>query len=103
MKEDKLKKILKVFLIILVVVIIIYLYVKEDNNDDPILATRLTKQEQLELKVEELKEDNYKLEEDLSHANSRLEELEREYEYAKDLIDVLKEQLEEYGIEPYEL
>lgn len=103
MKKEYFKKILKILVCILIVGIIIYFYILENQKSNIIINPKLSKQEQLELKIEELKEENYKLEDELSDVSSQLEELQRDYAYAEDLIDILQDQLEEYGIEPYEL
>lgn len=103
MEKEYLKKTLKILVCILIIGIIIYFYILEDQKSNIIVNPRLSKQEQLELEIEELKEENYKLEDELSDVSSQLEELQRDYAYAEDLIDILQDQLEEYGIEPYEL
>lgn len=103
MKKEYFKKILKILVCILIVGIIIYFYILENQKSNIIINPKLSKQEQLELKIEELKEENYKLEDELSDVSSQLEELQRDYAYAEDLIDILQDQLEEYEIEPYEL
>lgn len=103
MKKEYLKKILKILVCILIFGIIIYFYILENQKSNFIINPKLSKQEQLELKIEELKEENYKLEDELSDVSSQLEDLQRDYAYAEDLIDILQDQLEEYGIEPYEL
>lgn len=103
MKKEYLKKTLKILVCILIFGIIIYFYILENQKSNFIINPKLSKQEQLELKIEELKEENYKLEDELSDISSQLEDLQRDYAYAEDLIDILQDQLEEYGIEPYEL
>lgn len=103
MEESKLKKILKILIIILVIVIVIYVYISEQEKGNIISNPKLSKQELLDLKIEELEEENYRLDEQLNDLSGQLEELQRNYEDAKDLIELLQEQLRDYGIEPYEL
>ena len=55
------------------------------------------------MKIEELEEKIFKLEEEKDDLSSQLEYLQEEYEYDEELISILKDQLKSYGIEPYEL
>lgn len=96
-------KILKYLGILLVIIVVICIYIKEDNVQNPIPASKLTKQEQLELQIDNLKEENNHLTEELSEANSEIDDLKLKYKYTTDLIDLLRDQLKYYGIEPYEL
>lgn len=63
----------------------------------------ISKIEKLELQIDELKETNSEFEDEISRLNSQLENLQDKYEYDEELIQLLQEQLESYGIEPYEL
>lgn len=53
--------------------------------------------------VEELQEQIERLEEELNYKENRLEELEKENEDNEELIELLRSQLEELNIEPFEL
>ena len=57
----------------------------------------------MEADIEDLKEKNNRYQEKISDLEAELEELKRNYEYDEELIELLQEQLESYGIEPYEL
>lgn len=91
------------FLIIIVSVILLgYIYEKNnltENTSNPMPYSSLTESEQIEI----LKEENNRLKESLSDVNSELEDLQKEYQDATSLIYLLQEQLEDNGIEPYEL
>jgi len=95
------------FLIIIILAIIfglMYEKSKEDNNyDKPIPYNSLTESEKKDSKLETLEEENTRLQENLSHTQAQLEELQNEYEDAKSLIEILQRQLEKHGIEPDEL
>lgn len=97
------KYILKILIVVFIILIITYFYISEQRQPNIISPSKLTKQEQLELKVEELKEENDRLKDELCHTSSQLDELESDYSDAEDLIKILQEQLEDYGIEPYTL
>lgn len=103
MGKNKFKKILKTLIVILILFIIIYTYNFENKKTHIVSNPKFSKKEQLEFKIEELEENNYKLKDELHDVNSQLEDLQRKYEYAEDLISILQDQLREYGIEPYEL
>lgn len=53
--------------------------------------------------IEDLQEQIERLEEEIQHKESRLEELEKENEENEELIEILRTQLEELDIEPFEL
>lgn len=95
------------FLIIIILVIIIGLiYEKNTENNnygEPIPYSSLTESEKKDSKIETLEEENTRLQEDLDHTKSLLEELKKDYEYDEELIEILREQLENHGIEPAEL
>ncbi len=95
------------FLIIIILVVIFGLIYEKsivDNYyDKPIPYNSLTESEKKDSKLETLEEENTRLQEDLSHTQAQLEELQNEYEDAKSLIKILQEQLEKHGIEPEEL
>jgi len=93
----------KIITFILVVSLIIFGYFLEENKSNVTTNPRLSKQEELELEIEELKEENFELQETKEDLSGQLEELQRDYNNAEDLIDILRDQLETYGIEPYEL
>lgn len=59
--------------------------------------------EEQSIKITNLEDENQSLNDKLDEAKSKLENLEEEYKYSEQLIDILKEQLEENGIEPNEL
>ena len=65
--------------------------------------TNLSETKSLESEIEELKEENSKVKEEKDDLQSQLDELQNEYENSKELNDLLLEQLESYGIEPYDL
>ena len=95
------------FLIIIIIVVVfglIYEKSIEDNNyDKPIPYSSLTENEKKDSKIEALEEENTKLKEELSNTAGELEELKIEHKNAEDLIELLRNQLEEHGIQPYEL
>ena len=95
------------FLIIIILIIVfglIYEKSQEDNNyDKPISYNSLTESEKKDSKLETLEEENARLQENLSHTQAQLEELQNEYEDAKSLIEILQTQLKKHGIEPDEL
>lgn len=93
----------KIITFILVVCLIVFGYFLEENKSNVTTNPRLSKQEELELEIEELKEENFELQETKEDLSGQLEELQRNYNNAEDLIDILRDQLESYGIEPYEL
>ena len=100
----------KIIIAILIISILAFLYFRNSQNDYVSIST----EDNLRAEIEELEyqkrllEDNLssvnsKMEEKLSSANSRIEELEREYNYYKELCELLRNQLESFGIEPKEL
>jgi FtsZ-binding cell division protein ZapB len=91
------KSIGKIIVFVIIVLLIIYIYNFEEKNP------RYSKSELLEMEIEELKEDNTKLEDERNSLNSELDNLRHDYEYSQELIQLLREQIESYGIEPYEL
>lgn len=93
----------KIITFILVVCLLVFGYFLEENKSNVTTNPRLSKQEELELEIEELKEENFELQETKEDLSGQLEELQRDYNNAEDLIDILRDQLESYGIEPYEL
>ncbi len=99
MDRDKLKGILKILVVVFIIGLIIYVYVSNENKRKVIPYSKWTERE----KVEYLEEENEKYQDKISHLESQLEELQQKCENSKDLISALKEQLESYGIEPYEL
>ena len=70
---------------------------------DYIYQSKISKIETLETEVEQLKEENSNMEEEKNDLQSQLDDLQNEYENSKELNDILREQLESYGIEPNEL
>jgi len=92
------------WLIIIIIIVLISLYIYEKNTlpekyNTPVPYSKLSDSEKLEI----LEEENQKLQEDLNDVNSKLDKLTSEYNEATDLINLLRDQLEENGIEPYEL
>ena len=70
---------------------------------DFIYQTQISETSSLETEIEELTEKNSTLEEEKDNLQSQLDNLQNEYENSKELNDILREQLESYGIEPNEL
>lgn len=103
MNKDKIKGIAKTVSIISIIVFVIYLCLGVEEKTGAIPRYELTKEEQLEADIEDLKEKNNRYQEKISDLEAELEELKRNYEYDEELIELLQEQLESYGIEPYEL
>lgn len=103
MLETNFKKVIKIFIWIVIVIIIVLAYSQEEKKSNVISEYDFTKQELLEMEIEELKSENYDLEEKCSSLSGQLEELQSLYKDSEELIDMLREQLESYGIEPYEL
>lgn len=99
--NEKLKNILKVLVFIFIVVFIIYIYLQEDEEVGPILVSysELSNKEKVEL----LEEEQEKYIEKINELENKLQELQKKYEEAEDLIYILREQLISYGIEPNEL
>lgn len=97
------KKIWKMIIFIIIICLLMYGYYLESKKPDSSPIHSHSKEEQLEIEIEELKEENFKLTEERNDLNSQLDEIKKENEYNKDLIDILRDQLESYGIEPYEL
>ena len=102
MNTKYISKTIKVLFFIAIIIFIIYMIEKPEPSG-LIPASSLSKQEQQELKIEDLEEKNRQLQDELSHTKAKLEDLEIEYKYDEELIDLLREQLESYNIEPYEL
>lgn len=67
---------------------------------DYIYQTKISETESLETEIEELKEKNLNLEEENNNLQSQLDNLQEEYDDSNELNDLLKEQLESYGIDP---
>ena len=65
--------------------------------------TKISETEALKSEAEELKEKNSNLQEEKDDLQSQLDNLQNEYENGEKLNGLLTEQLESYGIEPYEL
>ena len=65
--------------------------------------SKISEIESSESEFEELKEENLKIKEEKDDLLSQLNELQDEYDNSKKLNDLLSEQLESYGIEPYDL
>ena len=70
---------------------------------DFLYNSKISKIEPLESELEELKEENSKIKEEKDELQSQLDDFQNEYENSKELNDLLTEQLESYGIEPYDL
>jgi hypothetical protein len=68
-----------------------------------IYQSKISKIESLETEIEELKENNSNLEEKNDDLQSQLDNLQKEYDDSNELNDLLREQLESYGIEPDDL
>lgn len=97
------KKLWKIIIFIIIICLLMYGYYLESKKPNSSPIHSYSKEEQLEIEIEELKEENFKLTEERNDLNSQLDEIKKENEYNKDLIDILRDQLESYGIEPYEL
>ena len=65
--------------------------------------SKISETETSESEIEELKEENSKIKEEKDDLQSQLDNLQTEYDDSKELNDLLSEQLESYGIEPYDL
>ena len=65
--------------------------------------SKISEIESSESEFEEVKEENLKIKEEKDDLLSQLNELQDEYDNSKKLNDLLSEQLESYGIEPYDL
>lgn len=65
--------------------------------------SKISEIESSKSEFEELKEENLKIKEEKDDLLSQLNELQDEYDNSKKLNDLLSEQLESYGIEPYDL
>ena len=70
---------------------------------DFLYNSKISEPEILNIELEELKEENSKLEEENGDLQVQLDDLQKEYENSQELNDLLTEQLESYGIEPYNL
>ena len=70
---------------------------------DFLYNSKISEMETLNIKLEELKEKNSKFEEENDDLQVQLDDLQKEYENSQELNNLLTEQLESYGIEPYEL
>lgn len=70
---------------------------------DFIYQSKISETESLETEIEELKEKNSNLEEENNNLQSQLDNLQKEYDDSNELNDLLREQLESYGIEPDDL
>lgn len=99
MDNDKLKSILKILVIVFIIVLIIYICISNQEETNTIPYSKWSDRE----KIEYLEEENEKYLDEIASLESQLEELHREYVDAEDLISILREQLESYGIEPDEL
>lgn len=97
------QKIIKIIILILIIAFLVYGYILEKNKSNFTSNPTYSKQEQLEMKIEELEDKIFNLEEEKDDLSSQLEYLQEEYEYNEELINILKDQLKSYGIEPYEL
>lgn len=93
----------KIIIFIVIVGLLVYGYIYEGNKSNIIENPKYSKQELLEMEIEELKEEISNLEEERDDLSDRLDSLQHEYDYAEELIELLQDQLESYGIEPYEL
>lgn len=97
------KNVWKIIIFIVIVVLLIYGYIFEQNKSNVTENPKYSKQELLEIEIEELKKEIYLLEEERDNLSSDLNYLQHEYDHAEELIKLLQNQLESYGIEPYEL
>ena len=88
----------KIIIFVLVICLIVFGYFLEENKNNIITNPKLSKQEELEIEIEELKEENFELQETKEDLSGQLEEFQRDYNNAEDLIDILRDQLESYGI-----
>ena len=69
---------------------------------DFLYNSKISETESLKSEIEELKEENSKIKEE-DDLQSQLDDLQSEYNNNKEVNNLLSEQLESYGIEPYEL
>ena len=70
---------------------------------DFLYNSKISETESLKSEIEELKEENSKIKEEKDNLQSQLDDLQSEYNNNKEVNNLLSEQLESYGIEPYEL
>ena len=98
--NKKIKNIFKLLIFVFIAFLIIYTYIiPEKHEAGPIPYSELSYKEKNEI----LEEEQEKYIEKIGELEAQLEELQKEYEEAKDLIWLLQEQLISYGIEPDEL
>jgi peptidoglycan hydrolase CwlO-like protein len=90
----------KVLIIISIIIIAWICLINKDASNEYV---GVTQQDNLNSQIEDLKFKNKLLEDDLDSANSKLDELQREYDKNEELIELLQDQLLSYGIEPFEL
>lgn len=100
MDKERIQDIIKCIMIIFVIVLIIYFSFYRKTEDEKI---EITKQEELQSEINELKTEKQGYEEKISELESQLEELQKNYEYEQESVNILTEQLESHGIEPDEL
>jgi len=103
MNKEKLKEKIKAVCIVIGIIIAIYLLWGKEEKTGTIPRYELTEEEQLKSDIEELKEKNNRYQEEISELETELEEIKINYKYDEELIELLQDQLESYGIEPYEL
>lgn len=96
---DFIKNNYKSIIIILIIGLIFVYYLTKPSDN----YVEVSPQDKMASEIEDLKFQKNQLEEKLSHANSQLEELQRNYEDDEALISLLQDQLLSYGIEPFEL
>lgn len=103
MNKERIKDIIKSIFIIGGIALFIYFGFFSKEQSGAVPEYELTEKEKLEIKIDELERKNEEYEEKIGHLQSRIEELEGEYKNSEELIDILREQLESYGIEPDDL
>ena len=103
MDKKKIKELIKNILIIVGIMLFIYICFSQEKNTELISEYEPNREDILNSENDELERQNEEYKEEISHLQSRIEELESLYEDTESLVDILREQLESYGIEPYDL
>lgn len=103
MNKEKVKDIIIAVLIIGGIILFVYYCLSSKDNIEATSGYEPTKEDELYSQIQDLKNQNEDYEDEISHLQSRIEELEGEYKNSEELIDILREQLESYGIEPDDL
>ena len=90
--DEKNQKIIKYIVIALAILIAYFSYEDQSNRYDNALT-----------QIEILTDENKELESKFEESENKVESLEKELNYNVDLVELLRDQLYEHNIEPYEL